>query len=148
MDDATLENGHVSDADLSTILGVSRNTVNRIRHDLNFKYKALSHGPLLTERQIAARLAFCRNNADRDWTLVLFSDESRLSTSPDSPVMWWVKRGRRVFIHTPKYPASIMVWGGIIGPRKTPLIKCPQRLNAQSYIEMLEAEGIVAFMRQ
>ena len=37
VDEATLENGHVSDADLSTILGVSRNTVNRIRHDLNFK---------------------------------------------------------------------------------------------------------------
>ena len=30
---------------IATILGVSRNTVNRIRHDINFKYKALSHGP-------------------------------------------------------------------------------------------------------
>ena len=148
VDESTIADGHVSDADLSRILGTSRNTINRIRHDLNFKYKALSHGPLLTERQIAARLIFCRNNTDIDWSKVLFSDESRFSTAPDSQVRWWVKRGHRVFIQAPKYPPSIMVWGGIIGPRKTPLIKCPQRLNAQSYIEMLEAEGIVAFLRQ
>ena len=35
-----------------------------------------------------------------------------------------------------------------MGPRKTPLIRCPQRLNAQSNIEMLEADGIVTFLRQ
>ena len=35
-----------------------------------------------------------------------------------------------------------------MGPRKTPLIKCPQRLNARSYVEMLETEGIIAFLRQ
>ena len=35
-----------------------------------------------------------------------------------------------------------------MGPRKTPLIRCPQRLNAQSYVEMLEREGIVAFLRE
>ena len=29
---------------------------------------------------------------------------------------------------------------------KTPLIKCPQRMNAQAYVEMLEANGVHTFL--
>ena len=35
-----------------------------------------------------------------------------------------------------------------MGPRKTPLIKCLQRLHVHAYVEMLEMKGIVAFPRQ
>ena len=147
VDEFTTENGHLSDTELASILGTSRNTINRIRHDLEFKVKQLRHGPVLSQRQVDARLAFCRDNLDQDWAVVLFSDESRVSTSPDSPVMWWVKRGQHIYVESEKFPPSIMVWAGIIGPMKTPLIKCPQRLNAEAYTEMLEANGIFAFMR-
>ena len=120
--------------------------INNIRHDLKFDYKALRHGQVLTQRQVEARLAFCRDNVDQDWSAVMFTDESRVSTSPDSPVMWWVKRGQHVYVESHKFPPSIMIWAGIIGPMKTPLIKCPQRLNAQAYVEMLEARGVHNFM--
>ena len=94
VDESTSANGHMSDAELSTILGTSRSTVNNIRHDLKYKYKALRHGPVLSERQVHARLVFfCRNNLNRELTTVMFTDESRVSTSPDSPVRWWVKQG-------------------------------------------------------
>ena len=46
----------------------------------------------------------------------MFSDESRVSTSPDSPVMWWVKRGQHIYVESEKFPPSIMIWAGIIGP--------------------------------
>ena len=88
VDEFTTENGHLSDTELASILGTSRNTINRIRHDLEFKYKQLRHGPVLSQRQVEARLAFCRDNLNQDWALVMFSDESRVSASPDSPVMW------------------------------------------------------------
>ena len=39
-----------------------------------------------------------------------------------------------------------MVWGGIIGDRKTQLIKCPRRLNAQNYVEMLDGNRVVEFL--
>ena len=142
VDQTTSHNGHVSDGELASLLGTSRTTINNIRHDLKYDYKALRHGPVLTERQVDARLAFCRENVDLDWSTVMFSDESRASTSPDSPVMWWVKRGQHVCIETEKFPRSIMVWAGIIGPMKTPLIKYPQRLNTQAYVEMLETNGV------
>ena len=38
-----------------------------------------------------------------------------------------------------------MVWGGIVGQTKTPLVKCPKSVNAQTYVEMLERNGIVDF---
>ena len=76
----------------------------------------------------------------------MFTDESRVSTSPDSPVKWWVKWGEQIYIESEKFPASIMVWGGIIGPRKTPLVKCPQRLNAEAYAGMLERNRIHTFI--
>ena len=118
VDEATSANGHTSDAELSSLLGTSRSTVNNIRHDLRYKYKALRHGPVLSERQVDARLVFCRDNLDRDWTTVMFTDESRVSTSPDSPVMWWVKRGEQIYLETEKFPASIMVWGGTLAHEK------------------------------
>ena len=93
VDEATRANGHVSDTELSSLLGTSRSTVNNIRHDLDYKYKALRHGPVLSERQVQARLAFCRDHVDQDWTAVMFSDESLVSTCSDSPVMWLVERG-------------------------------------------------------
>ena len=146
VDQTTTHNGHVSDGELAALLGTSRTTINNIRHDLKFDYKALRHGPVLTQRQVEARLAFCRDNVDQDWSAVMFTDESRVSTSPDSPVMWWVKRGQHIYVESHKFPPSIMIWAGIIGPMKTPLIKCPQRLNAQAYVEMLEARGVHNFM--
>ena len=147
VDQTTSRDGHVSDGELASLLGTSRTTVNNIRHDLKFTYKALRHGPVLSERQIDKRLAFCRENAERDWSAVMFSDESRVSTSPDSPVMWWVKRGHHIYVESEKFPPSIMVWAGIIGSMKTPLIKCPQRLNAKGYVEMMRANGIPDFLR-
>ena len=130
------------------MLGTSKSTINRIRHDLRFSYRPLRHAPRLNDRQIQARLAFCRAHQNDDWERTLFTDESRFATSPDCPVMEWVQRGERHYVETEKFPASFMVWGGIVGDRKTPLLECPRRLNAQRYIEMLETNGVVEFVQR
>ena len=54
VDSITGENGAVSDADLAHLLGTSKSTVNRIRHDLHYSFCPLRHGPLLEERKIEA----------------------------------------------------------------------------------------------
>ena len=144
----TRENGALSDSDLANILGTSRASVNRIRRDNDYKYKPLPHGPLLEPRQIEARLDFCRRWQNEDWSKTIFTDESRFATAPDCPVMWWVKKGDHIYVERPKFPASFMVWAGIIGNGKTHLLMCPNRLNAQGYIDLLERNGIVEFVRQ
>ena len=148
VDSITRENGGVSDGVLANILGTSKATVNRIRHDLKYSYKPLHHAPLLTDRHIQRRMEFCIAHQNDNWAKVIFTDESRFATSPDSPVRWWTKRGDHLFLEEEKFPGSIMVWAGIIGNQRTPLLKCPSRMNAEKYIELLERNGIVEFLRR
>ena len=93
VDSMTRDNGGVSDSDLANVLGTSRMSVNRVQHDLKYTYKALRHGPVLSQRHIGTRLEFCRIHQNDDWSNTLFTDESRFSTSPDCPIKQWVKRG-------------------------------------------------------
>lgn len=144
----THENGGASDLELARLFGTSRATINRIRHDLEYSYRPLRHAPFMTTVQTEKRLRFCTEHRDDNWENTLFTDESRFATSPDSPVMWWTRKGEPVYATTVKFPFSIMVWGGIIGYRKTDLILCPKRLNARSYVEMLDDHGIPGFMQQ
>ena len=118
VDTITKGNGAVSDGDLGNLLGTSKTTVNRIRHDLKFSYRPLRHGSRLEERQVEARLAFCRAHQNENWSIVMFTDESRFTTSPDCPVMQWIKRWDAVFRETDKFPKSFMVWGGIMSNQK------------------------------
>ena len=93
-------------------------------------------------------MAFCQSHVNDDWSKSMFTDESRFASSPDCSLMWWVKKGDRIYMEKEKYPISIMVWGGIIGGRKTPLILCPNRLNAQGYVDLLERNHIIEFLQQ
>ena len=34
----------------------------------------------------------------------MFTDESRFSTSPDAPVMWWVKQVHHIYVEAEKFP--------------------------------------------
>ena len=58
------------------------------------------------------------------------------------------EKGDKVYAENEKFPFSIMVWAGIIGMRKTRLIKCPKILDAPAYVAMLEQHGIVEFLMQ
>ena len=111
----TRNDGGISDADLSNILGTSRMTINRIRHDLEFSYKPLRSGPGLTELQIERRCVFCNRNQNTDWSHKLFTDESRFSTSPDCPIMWWVKKGDQVYAEKKSSPSPSLSGVGLSG---------------------------------
>ena len=148
VDATTRENGGASDLELARLFQTSRSAINRISHDLHCSYKPLRHAPFMTTRQIETRLHFCTAHRDHNWGLTLFTDESRFATSPDSPVMWWIKDGDAVYATTVKFPFSIMVWGGIMGDRHTDLILCPKTLNARTYVEMLDSHGVVGFMQE
>ena len=144
----TRENGGVSSSKLANVLGVSESSINRIRHDIQYTFKPIRHGPVLKERHVIARLAFCQAHVNDDWSTTMFTDESRVASSPDCPIMWWVKKGDKIYTEKEKFPVSIMVWAGIIGGRKTQLLKCPNRLNAKGYVDLLENNNIVQFLQQ
>lgn len=148
VDSMTRKDGSLSNADLANALMTSKSSVGRIRHDKKFSYRPLRHGPRLEDRHVEARLAFCRAHVNDDWSRTMFTDESRFATSPDCPVKQWIKTGENIYMVSEKFPKSYMVWGGIVGNMKTPLLMCPNRMDAGGYIQLLETGRVVEFLRQ
>ena len=85
---------------------------------------------------------------------VLFSDESRFNLSHhDGRIRVFRRRGERFadncLIERDRFEGgSVMVWGGIIGRRKTNLIVVQGTLNAQGYINQILQPEAVPFLQR
>ena len=90
----------------------------------------------------------------RHWARVLFSDESRLNlTHHDGRIRAFRRRGERFADNCliERYwfgGGSVMVWGGIMGRRKTNLIIVQGNLNAQGYINQILQPETVPFLQR
>ena len=102
-------------------------------------------GQVLTARHRAARL---------QWARVLFSDESRFNLSRhDGQIRVFRRRGEhfadKCLIERDRFGGgSVMVWGGIIGRRKTNLIVVQGNLNAQGYVSQILQPEAVTFLQK
>ena len=86
---------------------------------------------------------------DSSWARVLLSDESRFNLSHhDARIRVFRRRGGRFadncLIERDRFGGgSVMVWGGIMGRRKTNLIVVQGSLNAQGHInQILQTEAV------
>ena len=96
-------------------------------------------GQVLTARHRAARLQWAKRHfrwGRQQWARVLFSDESRFNLSHHDGRIRVFRRRRERFadnclIERDRFGGgSVMVWGGIMGRRKTNLIVVEGYLNA------------------
>ena len=99
-------------ADVMTKKGVkvSRVTVGRRLKDHNLRYKAMLKKPLLKKVHIERRLMFAQENIDRDWTRVIFSNESTFELCYEATRAWQI-RGEPKLSRTVKHPPKVNVWG-------------------------------------
>ncbi|KAK9731672.1 Transposase [Popillia japonica] len=67
----------------------SARTIRRRLHEAGIHARVPAKKPLLTNAHAAARMRFCQENIDRDWTAVIFTDEKVFSSSQDSPAILW-----------------------------------------------------------
>ena len=114
-------------------------------------------GQVLTARHRAARLQWAQRHfrwGRQQWARVLFSDESRFKFSHyDGLIRVFRRRGERFadncLIERDRFGGgSVMVWGGIMGRRKTNLVVVQGNLNAQGYInQILQPETVPFFQR-
>ena len=94
-----------------------------------------------------------RHRAAR-WAKVLFSDESRFNlTHHDDRIRSFRRRGERIadncLIERDRFGGgSVMVWGGIMGRRKTNLIVVQGNLNAQGFINQILQPEPVPFLQR
>ena len=107
-------------------------------------------GQVLTARHRAARLQLAQRHfrwERQQWARVLFSDESRFNPSHHDGRIRVFRRRWECFadnylIERDRFGGgSVMVWGDIMGRRKTNLIVVQGNLNVQSYISFLQRHG-------
>ena len=112
---------------------------------------------VLTARHRAARLQWAQRHfrwGRQQWARVLFSDESRFNRSHhDGRIRAFRRRGERFadncLIEKDRFGGgSVMVWGGIMGRRKTNLIVVQGNLNAQGYINKILQPEAVPFLQR
>ena len=113
-------------------------------------------GQVLTARHRAACLKWAQRHfrwGRQQWDRVLFSDESRFNLSHHDGRILVFSRGERFadncLIERDRFGGgSVMVWGGIMGRRKTNLIVVQGNLNAQGYINQILQPEAVPFLQR
>ena len=99
-------------------------------------------------------LTACHRAARLQWARVLFSFGSRFDFSHhDGRIRVFRRRGERFadncLIERDRFGGgSVMVWGGIMGRRKTNLIVVQGNLNAQAYISQILQPEAVSFLQR
>ena len=139
--------------------GISKQTVlRRLRQAWQpIQPKGPYVGQVLTARHRAVRLQWAQRHfrwGQQQWARVLFFDESRLNLSHhDGRIRVFRRRGERFadncLTERDRFGGgSVMVWGDIMGRRKTNLIVVQGNLNAQSYINQILQPEAVPFLQR
>lgn len=136
---------------------ISERTVRRRLNDYGLTSHPSATGPLLSREHRVERLRFARehlNWTQEDWSLVLFSDESRFCLrSPDGREKVWRRRGERYAPCTfsPRVAfggGSVMVWGGINLNSRTELVLVNRgSITADRYIREVLEPHVIPFAR-
>ena len=141
---------------LNTNIGVSEQTVRcRLRETGIGKHKAVNR-PLLTKKQIAARLKWAREHRDwsvEQWQQVIWSDETIVRNQNDRrPKLVFRRRNKREK-YDPKNVqpkssyggASQMAWGCFIGDKLGPIVFVDSSITKEVYLGIL-ADSLLPFI--
>lgn len=91
-------------------INVSLNLIRRRLHESKIKYRSTNMKPFLSEKHVENRLNWAKENIDRDFSKVIFTDESSFwAWLPRRHA--WSTQSNRVVQRTVKHPAKVHVWG-------------------------------------
>lgn len=136
---------------------ISPRTVRNRLRERNIRPRRPAIRPVLQRRHRVARLAWCRAHlrfTRRDWARILFSDESRFHLdSSDGRSRVYRRVGERYqdncVVERRLFGGdSIMVWGGITGNARTPLVVINGNLTGARYRDEILQAHVVPFVRQ
>lgn len=77
-------------------------------HDI--KWRSTVKKPLLGEKHVTKRLAWAKDNIDRDWSNVIFTDETSVWGCVIAARAWSISTNRLVQ-RTVKHPVKVHLWG-------------------------------------
>ena len=125
---------------------VSSVTVRRCLYINNVHRRVIRKNIIIREANVRGRLAWARGKiywtVERDWSRVIFSDESKIIVGENNRVFAWRKPGEEWLpqCHSPGCNAkmSLMIWGCITFNNVGTLTTVNGNINAAKYIEILE----------
>lgn len=129
------------------VIHVSTRTIQRRLTEANFSVCRPAKKPLLSKKNIEARMLFARRHEHwtvRDWKKVLFSDESKYSIFGSDGIRY-VRRPKHERLN-PKYVlptvkhggGSVMVWGCFSGYGMGPIHRIEGIMDRYKYATILE----------
>lgn len=89
---------------------VSDRLVRRRLNESGMVAKPPESKPFLKWSHIKNRLAWAKANRDRDWSRVVFTDETSVHLFR-KPARVWKRKGERIIFGTVKHPAKLHLWG-------------------------------------
>lgn len=119
------------------------NTIRRHLHRNDIHCRKPARKIDLTEEHARARLHFARDNLQRDWTNVIFSDEKVFCTAQDSRKHLWRIDGtrydpRHILRNRRSGRISMAFWGWMSAAGSGELVPINTRMDAEEYIRILE----------
>ena len=116
-------------------VNVSSRTVRNRLSENSLQYGKTTQKPLLTEFHQVKRFQFATNNINRDWSRIIFTDETtiRLYYHVDRV---WKRRGEQVVARTVKYPLKVNLWGCFSERGFGKLVVIDGNLNAEKMVEV------------
>ena len=125
---------------------VSARTVRRRLNSLGLKYGAMLPKPLLNLEHCKKRMAWAEENVNRDWSNVIFTDESSININIKRKKVWH-KPGKKLVVRTVKHPVKVHIWGCVssVGFGKCYLFT--ENLNAKKLVKIYNT-ALVASITQ
>lgn len=114
---------------------VSIMTIHRRLRENNISLRSVTAKPLLSERHVSKRLLWARENFDREWTNVIFSDEASFCGFVYKRKAWRVK-GEKLIQRTVKHPVKVHVWGCVSAYGFGKLRLFTRNLNSHGMLEI------------
>lgn len=96
--------------ELNTEITIRERTVRKTLSNMSYSRKKPRNVPMLSKKHLMMRLKFAQQNLNRDWTKVLFSDESFVQLFSNN-ISYWTKKGGVRENPQVKDRTKVMFWG-------------------------------------
>lgn len=91
-------------------IDLSLNTIRSRLRENELSFRSTLKKPLLSQKHVQKRLNWAKENLDRDWGNVIFTDESSF-WAWSSLSKAWISKHNRFLKRTVKHPIKVHVWG-------------------------------------
>ena len=126
---------------------VTPRTVRRNLCALGYKNGLPRNVPALTSKAKARRVQFARENADTDWEVVFFSDETTIQLNANMTCAWY-KTGSRPTNPTSRFNRKLMFWSAVSTWSKFELVEIEGTMTAAKYVDLMRDEFVPWVRRQ